>query len=310
MTGFLILHYKTIRETTACVDSIRGLEDAGGYHILIADNGSADGTYEELAARYADDGDVTVMTTGQNLGFSAGNNAGWAAFPGREALDALVVCNSDVVFAQKDFLVRLAAQPDYDILGPDIRVPRGRRWVHSSPMPPVAAKESTVRCNRAVRQARLAAAQRRPAASLLSAKLHYPDGRAMAGHLYYMLSSHWFRFKNQMRNAPDVGVLLQGACLIFSRRYCRRYEKLFDPEPFLYYEELLLWLKARRDNLLVRYDPSLWVQHWEGRATKADAAGQIEHYLFVQRQMERSEQLVLERFRCLAASDPEKGPIA
>lgn len=296
MTGFLILHYKTIRETTACVDSIRGLEDAGGYHILIADNGSADGTYEELSARYADDGDVTVMTTGQNLGFSAGNNAGWAAFPGREALDALVVCNSDVVFAQKDFLVRLAAQPDYDILGPDIRVPRGRRWVHSSPLPMVAAKKTSLQSNLKVHLALIKREKRQSFTSLLQAKLYYPDASAMICHLLYMLQVYLHRIKIQIVNPTQSNVLLHGACLVFSRRYLQRYHKLFDPEPFLYHEEILLWLKAQQDRLKMYYAPSLYAVHLEGRSTGAVAQDRIKKFLFRQEQLAKAEQLVLKQY--------------
>lgn len=293
MTGFLILHYKTIRETIACVDSIRGLEDAGGYHILIADNGSADGTYEELSARYADDGDVTVMTTGKNLGFSAGNNAGWAVFPGRDALDALVVCNSDVVFAQKDFLVRLAAQPDYDILGPDIRVPKKRRILHTSPLAPIRLYRRSVQNSLAIHRKRIDAVEMQPSSGFFS-RLHYPNFRLFLWHCRYSLSIRIFQLKNQLHNAPAENVLLQGACMIFSRRYLQQYAKLFDPETFFYYEELLLWVKAQRDSLAIRYDPSLYVLHLEGVSTHKSQLQQMQRFIFVQGNLLNSEKVVLQ----------------
>ena len=90
MIGFLILHYKTVHETIACVDSIRTLDfSRTSYHILVADNGSGNGSYERLSSLYQGAGDITVMTTGENLGFSAGNNAGWVAFPHREDVEFL-----------------------------------------------------------------------------------------------------------------------------------------------------------------------------------------------------------------------------
>lgn len=294
MIGFLILHYKTIEETTACVKSIRALEFEGRpYHILIADNGSADGTYEELAARYAGDGDVTVMTTGRNLGFSAGNNAGWAAFPRREALDALVVCNSDVVFPQVDFPARLEAAEPYDVLGPDIRTVRGKRQVHTSPLAPIRLRRSSVSRSLAIHQARVESFRRQPAAGI-SGRMHYPSIGLFLWHFRYSLSIRVHHLKNQLYSPPADNVLLQGACLIFSRRYLQHFQLLFEPETFFYYEELLLWDKSQREHLLMRYDPSLQVLHLEGGATKQSQERRTQHFAFVQSNLLEAEKIVLQ----------------
>lgn len=299
MIGFLILHYKNAEETIACVDSIRALTFTdGAYRILIADNASNNGSYERLAALYESCADITVLAIGANLGFSAGNNAGWAAFPGRESVDFLVVCNSDVIFDQLDFPEKLYCSwrhAPFDVLGPDIRRPGKGRAVRTSPLAPIRLRESSVRRSLAIHRARLAAAQGPTPAGRLAGRLHYPGLGLFLWHCWYSLCIRLFSLKNQLYSPPAQGVLLQGACLIFSRQYLSRYEKLFEPEPFFYYEELLLWAKGRRDGLTLRYDPALQVLHLEGVATRAEQRDEARRFLFVQENLLRSEELVLQQ---------------
>ncbi len=83
--------------TLACLES---LEAAGhpkpGYAVVLADNGSADGTMETVAARYPW---VIRILNGRNLGFAAGNNTSlrWALGSG---FRYVMLLNNDTVVPQ------------------------------------------------------------------------------------------------------------------------------------------------------------------------------------------------------------------
>jgi N-acetylglucosaminyl-diphospho-decaprenol L-rhamnosyltransferase len=76
----LIVNYRTPALTLQAIRSIapeiRGRRDA---HVLIVDNGSNDGSVEEIAAALASEGlgdFCSLLTVDENLGFAGGNNAG------------------------------------------------------------------------------------------------------------------------------------------------------------------------------------------------------------------------------------------
>ena len=67
--------------------------------IIVVDNGSDDGTLEQLSAGFPN---ITYLDAGRNLGFAAGNNVGIARARG----EAIVLLNNDTV-AEPEFLARL-----------------------------------------------------------------------------------------------------------------------------------------------------------------------------------------------------------
>ena len=60
--------------------------------------------------------------------------------------------------------------------------------------------------------------------------------------------------------------MLNGCCLIFSREYINLFNGL-DSRTFLYYEEQLLLLRVRNNNLKTVYNPKLEIYHNEGVST-------------------------------------------
>ena len=84
----VILNYKTPEMTLRSAEAARAAMDGIAGGITIVDNDSRDGSYEtlsrEIAARGWDAEDrVTVIQSGHNGGFGAGNNAGIrAGLPG------------------------------------------------------------------------------------------------------------------------------------------------------------------------------------------------------------------------------------
>ncbi|WP_218916438.1 glycosyltransferase family 2 protein [Calidithermus chliarophilus] len=68
----VILNWNGWQDTVACISSLQAL-DYPNYRILVVDNGSTDGSVHEIRRAAPD---VTVVSTGANLGFAGGNNVG------------------------------------------------------------------------------------------------------------------------------------------------------------------------------------------------------------------------------------------
>lgn len=54
MIAFVILHYKTEIDTCECIESLRRLKSTCGISIIVADNGSNDGSIERIKEQYED----------------------------------------------------------------------------------------------------------------------------------------------------------------------------------------------------------------------------------------------------------------
>jgi hypothetical protein len=108
--------------TRNCLATLRDT-DLEGAEVLVVDNGSTDETPTELAKL---DG-IRVLTLPSNLGFVRGNNAGIDAV---DPSHDVVLLNSDLVFTQRDWLIRLRAaahsSPDIGIAGCRLVLPDGR----------------------------------------------------------------------------------------------------------------------------------------------------------------------------------------
>lgn len=88
-----------------CLTSLRAQKRLPD-EIIVVDNGSGDGTGDYLSTSFPE---VTLVDTGRNLGFAAGNNAGIARAGG----DVVVLLNNDTV-AEPEFLARLVDPLDRD----------------------------------------------------------------------------------------------------------------------------------------------------------------------------------------------------
>ncbi len=112
----IVLNWNGGRETLDCLASLRRV-DYPRFDVVVVDNGSEDGSPRAIRERFPE---VTLIETGENLGFTGGNNVGI-----RHALergsDYLLLLNHDTEVAP-DFLTRLVevteAEPDVGMAGP------------------------------------------------------------------------------------------------------------------------------------------------------------------------------------------------
>ena len=70
--SIIIVNYNTLHVLRPCLDSIIEQTIGIDYEIIVVDNGSTDGSIEELSSNSR----VTFIPTGENLGFGRANNKG------------------------------------------------------------------------------------------------------------------------------------------------------------------------------------------------------------------------------------------
>lgn len=246
---FLILHYLTIEDTIKCVDSIFEKCKNENYEILIVDNGSKNNTGLELQKKYKDNSKVTVLLSKENLGFANGNNLGFKYAKENMNPDFIVMINNDIIMLQKDFIDKIIKEYDnsrFAVLGPKI-ILNGHEFNYPDQIPTLKELKKV---------------------KFKTKRLYYFNKM----YLRYIISI-LIRIENKLKkekkyniNIRKENVLLNGCCLIFSKDYINKFDGL-DNRTFLYYEEQLLLLRIRNNNLKSVYNPDLEIYHNEGVAT-------------------------------------------
>uniref|UniRef100_Q3APF8 Glycosyl transferase n=1 Tax=Chlorobium chlorochromatii (strain CaD3) TaxID=340177 RepID=Q3APF8_CHLCH len=116
--AIVVLNWNGAADTIACLHSIIPTLDAS-VHLLVVDNGSTDCSVERIRAAFPH---IEVLELPHNLGFAAGNNAGFRRV---QALGAeyLLFLNNDTVVAPyfyRPLLNLLQQHPDVGIAVPKI----------------------------------------------------------------------------------------------------------------------------------------------------------------------------------------------
>lgn len=117
----VIVTYNAAALIGNCLDSLATACSGLHTEVFVVDNGSADGTAELLRQHHPW---VQLQATGQNLGFSAGNNRALPLCRGR----AVMLLNPDTVVqpgAVSSLLAHLQAHPDAGAVGPMLRLGDG-----------------------------------------------------------------------------------------------------------------------------------------------------------------------------------------
>lgn len=96
--SIVILSYNSKEDLKECIPSLV-LQSYQDFEIIVVDNASTDGSEEFVRANYPE---IKVVQTGKNLGYAAGNNAGFEVAEG----EYIVVVNPDTV-ADPEWLAKL-----------------------------------------------------------------------------------------------------------------------------------------------------------------------------------------------------------
>ena len=247
--AFLILHYKNIKETIECVESILKNVNYDNYNIIIVDNGSNNNTGEHLKERYKNNKKVKVIINKENLGFAKGNNIGFSYIKNNLHSDFIVMINSDTIIKQREFCEKLISKYNelkFHIAGPDIISNDGK---HVNPVNVTCKNVEDLKKMIRLKKIQIA---------LCRYKMEF---------LNIMVSKFKNKFNN-VRNIKDEYFQIHGAAIIFSPLYINMYNGLYDGT-FLYFEETILRYICDRDKLKMSYLKDLQVIHKESKTTKS-----------------------------------------
>ena len=291
MICYVILHYKNIDDTINCVESLKNTADYSSQYIIV-DNGSGDGSGEKLKQLYENDTQCNVLFLPENLGFSKGNNAGYRYAKQKFFPDYVVITNNDVVFFQKDFekkIVQIHKETHFDVLGPDIYVPRNGD--HQSPM--FKRPISISQLENELKEYQYY--QENPIKFSRRLKLHAFKNMLCSkskgiNHLYSKLRGK--DILDYRKRYIDVG--LQGACLIMSKNFICNENKVFDPEPFLYEEEVFLFYRCEKKGYKMVYDPSIAIRHEEAASFTKFQKNKLEKLKFMLKHHVKARKMLLE----------------
>lgn len=273
---FVILNYKAYGEALACAESVLATQTWEDMKIVIVDNGSKNGSAEQLREHFNDEPRVHVIAADENLGFAKGNNLGIRYAREQFDPDFIVAANSDILF-EEEICERLAGIYDrrpYAILGGDIV--DATRTQHFNPV----ARERRYSLNYMRKQVFASWAK---AVMFRLIKVFHLKG-AVAGHYGVSVQDGGMGEGEEGKKAATrevdgkavaadnrveeemEGVLLHGCCLVFSRDFFAEFEGFWEGT-FLYAEEEILYYLAMKKGLRVLYSPKVTCMHKEAVTT-------------------------------------------
>ena len=275
--SFLILNYNNYVETFNCIDSIYKL-NISKWNAVVVDNGSSDGSYDKLVEKYNNDNRIVVIHSEKNLGFSAGNNLGYAYIRENYSPDFVVVTNNDILFPDVDFankLMDIYKKTDFYVYGPDIYV--RANYEHQSPImlnfPTLDQLRQELKMYEYYQANPKKWAKRRT----------WQDMKNRVCQRNKVIEKIYNKLKRKQtidRASVYENVCVQGACIIVSSKYLKAETSMFSPETFLYCEELLLYHKCLKKGYKVIYDPYIQVWHEDSATMKKINVNRVERAVF------------------------------
>lgn len=273
MVSFIILHYKNIKDTIECIESIKKID--GNYKIIVVDNNTTNEHEEKLIKKYCDD----FIKLNENLGFAKANNIGCNYAKEKYHPDFLIVSNNDVIIEDENLINKIVKEyeeDNFDILGPKIKTNDGQSV---NPFPVYKTKDEVVKeINK-------------------TKKLIKIYNNIILRNLFsiYMKVKYLFKEKKLIYNGEtkEYNVALHGCFIIFSKKYYEKYKNVFYNETFMYHEEEFLYQRIIKDKLVSIYDPSLEIFHKEGASLNFNYKKNYKKLLFKNKEILISLQLLL-----------------
>jgi N-acetylglucosaminyl-diphospho-decaprenol L-rhamnosyltransferase len=221
-------------------DALRGLLDSlpaassRPVQVVLADNGSVDGSVEAAAERPG----VLLVRTGSNVGYGAAANAGVAVLD--SAIEWVIVINPDVILGPGSIDALLAAAgrfPRGGAFGPLITTPDGVVYPSARHQPSIGAGV----------------------------------GHALFG--WWWPTNPWTRQYRQDGAEPveRTAGWLSGSCLLLRRKAFDEVDG-FDPAYFMYFEDVDLGYRLDRAGWSSVYCPSARAIHQGGHSTEKEPA--------------------------------------
>ncbi|MEG2745733.1 MAG: glycosyltransferase [Gordonibacter sp.] len=245
--AFLILHYQNVELTRSCVESILSNPSSSKPFILIVDNASPNGSGVCLKQDYANNQQVEVLLNKKNLGFAKGNNVGLRYLNETYSPEFIVMLNNDVEIISTDFCQAIKdeyVRSEFAVLGPRIILLGDKQDLYGFEPAPISSLVKSLVSLSAKRVLCVVGAER------IIRKIEAQNDADTA--------SQSGLIKRKLTYQRDV--VLNGCCLVFSKKYFNEYSGI-DDRTTMYKEEQLLYLRIKKKELRSIYNPELVVFH-------------------------------------------------
>lgn len=257
---FVILHFgKNPQLTIDSISSIKQIEGGSSADVVVVCNGSDCDISDLLKKSFPQH--VSTVVLEQNMGFSVGNNIGYQFAKTHGNYDFILFINNDIVIRQTDFipaLYRVYQQTPFYLCGPDIYTPSVD--YHSSPLR---------NCVPDIHETEQIISEKERYISYFKKLFSFVAFKSflMEAKHFHGIPSGAMRFWRKIRNNNKPyrntaeNVVLQGSCLIISKKFIEQNKKVFEPEVFLYFEEYYLAEKCAQRQWNTLYSNQLQVYH-------------------------------------------------
>lgn len=258
--GIMVLNYLNYIDTIECIESIAIL-DYKNIEVVVVENGSSNESFEKIYNHCERKRNVRIIKVKRNLGFAKGCNVG-IDYALRRKCEHVLVVNSDIIFIDKDMIVKLlkvAEDQKIGLIGPGIIGPNPKDKKTSYTENP---------CNTETTFRRIF--------EELKDEIFGPR------FIYTLLMRPWLkkflkRFikinRNKLIECDDRGhaesletiisnnLVLNGAAILFTKNYFKHFTCGFYPGTFLYYEENILNVIARKKGIWMACVPQANIYH-------------------------------------------------
>ena len=272
MTSFIILHYKNLKDTIECIESINKID--GDKSIIVVDNNSTTKKEQKIILKYTED----LILLKENMGFAKGNNEGCKYAIKKYHPDFLCIINNDIIIEQQDFCKKVTndyEKYEFDALGPKILTDGGDSVNPFKTYDTIIEINSEIKkCKRKIR--------------IFSSKTLSIIYKFLS-NIKHLIIRKQIKFENGKSMQFDVS--LHGCAIIFSRKYYEKFDDVFYNNTFLYHEEEFLSLRRDKYKLNFMYDPYLEVFHKESASVNNEYKNNREKIVF--RNNERLKSLIL-----------------
>lgn len=238
--SIIIVTYNVPDLLRRCLATIPAALDGLSAEVFVVDNGSGDGTWDDIASR----ADVQAIRGSRELGFGRGNNLAAARAAGRWVL----FLNPDTELPPRG-VRRLVERGDVDpavgVLGPRLELADGS-------LDPAASRSFPTPASAALRL------------------LRWPRNFSPRGVQPYNVAP-----STEREVAVDA---VSGACMLVRAEAFRRVGG-FDPQFFTYGEDLDLGYRIRQAGWTTLFVPSVVVRHLKRQSTRQRAVrARVEFY--------------------------------
>ena len=241
---FLLVHYYNEKDLFRFIREELQMLSYVKWKAVVVDNGSEDP--KSLQKNLSEHKNVIYLNPDENLGYLNGAAAGLDYYKSiyGNITPWIIVANTDIKIVKKDFLeILFSLQKQLDMVGPSIV--SSSSGAQLNPFLLTRIKKSKLKF-------------------LLIVFSFYP--LYLVYQLLSIVKSRLVNSKNKLNLSSSVIYAMHGSFMIFKKSFFDKGGKLHYPS-FLYEEEIYVAEQARQLNLIIMFEPSIELIHYEHSTT-------------------------------------------